>query len=98
MKKEEFFNIMNDIDDDLLAREDRASANVKKLLARKLTVLVAAVLVIAVCLSVVVPMVGKIYFYFSGCFRSPFGFFIFRPVFCCCIFNFKLECKIYNEN
>ena len=60
MKKEEFFNIMNDIDDDLLAREDRASANVKKLLARKLTVLVAAVLLIAVCLSVVVPMVGKI--------------------------------------
>lgn len=57
MKKEEFFNIMNDIDDDLLAREDRASANVKKLLARKLTVLVAAVLLIALCLSVVVPMV-----------------------------------------
>mgnify|MGYP003304686749 CR=1 FL=1 len=59
MKKEEFFNIMNDIDNDLLAREDRASANVKKLLARKLTVLVAAVLLIAVCLSVVVPMVGE---------------------------------------
>ncbi len=56
MKKEEFFDMMNNIDDDLLAREDRASANVKKLRIRKLTVLVAAVLLLAVCLSVVVPM------------------------------------------
>jgi len=59
MKKEEFFDMMNDIDDELLAREDRASSNVKKLLSRKLTALVAAVLVIALCLSVVVPMVGE---------------------------------------